>query len=47
MICDAIIRAQDVMHSSPKLVVRLNKRKERVRMVEEAYMGKKVRNKRE
>lgn len=26
-ICDAIIRAQDVMHSSPKLVVRVNKRK--------------------
>ena len=31
-ICDAIIRAQDVMHSSPKLVVRVNKRKERVRV---------------
>lgn len=27
-ICDAIIRAQDVMHSGPKLVVRVNKRKE-------------------
>ena len=26
-ICDAIIRAQDVMHSSPKLIVRVNKRK--------------------
>jgi hypothetical protein len=27
-ICDAIIRAQDVMHRSPKLDVRVNKRKE-------------------
>jgi hypothetical protein len=26
-ICDAIIRAQDVMHDSPKLVVQVNKRK--------------------
>jgi hypothetical protein len=26
-ICDAIIRAQDVMHSSPRLVVRVNKKK--------------------
>jgi hypothetical protein len=42
-ICDAIIRAQDVMHSSPKLVVRVNKRKS-PSMVEDAYMGKNVRN---